>query len=85
MEKNPTKITCSVNSPISEYVSKQGDMIILPGAEGELGILPNHMSLVAELKSGQITIYDAGQIIEHIDIKGGIAYVKETGVEVFLS
>ena len=77
------KISCTINTPISEYISKEGDMIVLPAQEGEIGVLPLHMQLIAELKEGEIKIYSESQVIETIHTKGGVAYIKENGVEIF--
>jgi F-type H+-transporting ATPase subunit epsilon len=51
------------------------DMIILPGIEGELGILPRHVPLLTALKPGVITIRKAG-VEELFAVGGGFVEVR---------
>jgi F-type H+-transporting ATPase subunit epsilon len=78
-------IKCIINTPLSQFVSKEGDMIVLPSQQGELGILFNHMPLISELTSGKVKIYNGSEVIEEINIEGGIAYIKADVVEIFTS
>lgn len=56
-------------------------MVVMPGSEGEFGVLPGHMSLIATLDSGEISIYDKSmKIIKSIAINAGIADVNATSV-----
>jgi F-type H+-transporting ATPase subunit epsilon len=80
-----SNIKCIINTPSSQFVSKEGDMIVLPSQEGEIGILFNHMPLISELISGKIKIYNGTEIIEQINIDGGIAYIKPDLIEIFSS
>lgn len=43
-----------VVSPAGSVLATEVQSVILPGSEGELGILPKHASLIATLKSGVI-------------------------------
>jgi F-type H+-transporting ATPase subunit epsilon len=51
------------------------DIVVLPGAEGEMGILPNHSPLLTTLKFGIITVRSQGNE-EHFTVAGGIAEVQ---------
>ncbi len=83
-ESQKQKIKCIINTTMSQYVSKEGSMIVLPGFEGQLGVLFKHIQMVAELTEGSITIYDESKIIETIELKtSAIAHVKEGCVEIF--
>lgn len=60
------------------------DMVLLPGSEGEMGILPNHMDMIAELKEGDIQIHKNSKI-ERISIKHGIVSIYNgTNIDVML-
>lgn len=37
------------------------DMVVVPGVEGELGILPNHTPLFTQIKPGEIKVKKGGQ------------------------
>jgi F0F1-type ATP synthase epsilon subunit len=79
------QIKCVINTPISEASSKDGDMIVLPGADGELGVLYNHISMIAELTHGKVCVYNNNKLEQEIEIDGGIAYIKKDIIEIFCS
>lgn len=61
-----------------EKIIFQGEvaMATLPGEEGEFGVLPNHQPLIAQLKGGEIFIYDktdGSKPVKTYSIDGGFA------------
>lgn len=54
----------------------------LPGSEGELGILPNHASLVTLLDTGLIEVTDMSGNVERVAINWGYLKVSEEKVTV---
>ena len=54
--------------------SEDVDMVIAPGSEGELGILPNHTPLLTTLKEGVLRVKRGGEE-EAFAIGGGIMEV----------
>ncbi|KAF0106642.1 MAG: F-type H+-transporting ATPase subunit epsilon [Anaerolineaceae bacterium] len=51
------------------------DMVLLPGAEGEMGILPNHAPLLTTLKFGIVRVRAQGQ--ESVfAVAGGVAEIQ---------
>lgn len=55
------------------------DIVVLPGVEGEMGILPNHSPLLTLLQMGVITVRIKGE--EHyFTVSGGVAEVRPDGV-----
>lgn len=79
------KIKCIINTVSSEFTSKEGDMIVLPSEQGEIGILPHHIPMISELIEGKIRIYLKDEVIEEIDVKSGVAYIKADQIEIFVS
>lgn len=63
-------------SPTGIEYEGEADMVLLPGDEGEFGVLPNHMKMVATLTEGQIKVH-AGNKVENIDIKGGVLSIAD--------
>jgi F-type H+-transporting ATPase subunit epsilon len=61
---------------LEEYV----DQVTIPTTEGELTILPNHISMIAGLSSGDVVAFISG---EHIPmaVSGGFVEVKQVGGE----
>lgn len=58
-----------------EY-DKEVDMVLLPGEDGEFGILANHMNMVANLKQGGVKIHSGGKL-DTIDINGGVVSIGD--------
>jgi F-type H+-transporting ATPase subunit epsilon len=58
------------------------NMVLAPGAEGQLGILPEHAFLLTALAEGELVIRKAGQEDEYIAIGGGFMEVGPTYVTV---
>lgn len=51
------------------------DMVIAPGVEGQLGILPHHAPLMTALTYGELILHRAGQEDEFVAIGGGFMEV----------
>ena len=64
-------------SPEEKLVSEPVKMAIIPGEEGEFGVLAGHSSLVASLRPGVVELYGEGQeaASQRIFIAGGFADV----------
>ena len=69
----PGKITFELVSPERLLLSKQVDMVVVPGSEGFFGVLIGHTPLISTLKPGVINVYDNGQITDRIFVGGGFA------------
>ena len=57
-------------------ISGEVDYVLLPGSDGELGVLPNHVPLVTALKPGEL-IYTRSGKSEHLAV--GTGFVEITG------
>jgi F-type H+-transporting ATPase subunit epsilon len=68
-------------SPVSVLFSGDVDQVDLPGAEGDMGILPGHAPLVTILRPGILTIFREGRR-ELIVVIGGFAEVGPAGLTV---
>ena len=58
------------------------EMVIAPGADGVLGILPDHAPLMSKLKPGAMEVRIAGQAPRFIAIGGGLIEVQPDHVVV---
>lgn len=56
--------------------SEPVEMVVIPGTEGDLGILPGHSLLIATMRPGTINIYKNGLVVEKIFISGGFAEIS---------
>jgi len=68
-------------SPESVLFSGDVDQVDLPGAEGDLGILPGHAPVVTALRPGIVTIIRDGKR-EPVVVIGGFAEVSPAGLTV---
>jgi F-type H+-transporting ATPase subunit epsilon len=48
---------------------------VLPGTDGEMGILPHHAPVLTTLKYGIITVRNGGQE-QHFTVAGGVAEIQ---------
>ena len=62
-------------SPEEKLVSEPVSMAVVPGEEGQFGVLPGHSSLVASLKAGVVELSLENGDSRNIFIAGGFADV----------
>jgi len=74
MAELPTKINLTVVTRERKIVDAQVDEVILPGFNGELGVLPGHTPLLALLKVGELR-YRSGTTVSRLVIAWGFAEV----------
>lgn len=70
------KIGFELVAPERLLLSKQVEMVGLPGTEGRFGVLPGHSAVIATLRSGVVEVYEGGKISEKLFIGGGFAEVS---------
>ena len=63
-------------SPERLVKSQPVEMVVVPGAEGDLGVLPGHSPLIAEVRPGVIDIREHGEVSEQIFVSGGFCEVS---------
>ena len=68
-------IRCEIVSQDRTVFQGDVDIVVLPGAAGEMGILPHHAPVLAILKYGVIKIRQAGKEQLFV-VAGGIAEVQ---------
>jgi F-type H+-transporting ATPase subunit epsilon len=69
-------------SPERLVLSEDVDMVVVPGSEGDFGVLKGHSPLVSTLRFGTIDVHDAGAVKDRIFVAGGFAEVTADGVTV---
>jgi F-type H+-transporting ATPase subunit epsilon len=70
-------LTLEIISPEKLLVSKQVDMVVIPGTEGDLGILEGHSKLITSLRGGLVDLYESQKITDRFFVTGGFAEVTE--------
>jgi len=62
-------------TPEELLVSQEVEMVVIPGGEGNFGVLPGHAPFISTIRPGTIDIYEGREIAERIFVVGGIAEV----------
>jgi F-type H+-transporting ATPase subunit epsilon len=75
------KLQLDIVTPESKAFSEEVDMVVLPGAEGELGILPLHVPLMTRLLPGEIRITQGPKQIELV-VGNGFVEVTHNKVSI---
>ncbi|MFP6716011.1 MAG: ATP synthase F1 subunit epsilon [Alphaproteobacteria bacterium] len=69
------KVAFELVSPERLLVSQGVDMVVVPGEDGDFGVLPGHALFLSGVRPGVIEIYDGDKISDRIFVAGGFAEV----------
>lgn len=75
------KLHFNLVSPERQLMSQAVDEVDIPGAEGWIGVLPNHAPLMTTLAPGMVRIKDGGNE-KRIFVRGGFAEISPAGLTV---
>ena len=62
-------------TPERLVVSRGVDMVVVPGAEGDFGVLPRHTPMISTVRPGVVRVYEGGKVSEEMFVAGGFAEV----------
>ena len=62
-------------APEKLLLAEDVEMVVVPGGEGNFGVLPGHSLLISTVRPGIIDVYEAGKVTERIFVSGGFAEV----------
>jgi F-type H+-transporting ATPase subunit epsilon len=63
--------------------SEDVHMVVVPGSEGDFGVLAGHAPVMSTIRNGELAIYRTqGGEAERIAVEGGFAEVNERGLTV---
>ncbi len=68
-------VALEIVSPERLLLSQPVDMVVLPAAEGDLGVLPLHSPMVVMLRGGTVRIYEGSQVTSTLYVAGGFAEI----------
>jgi len=70
-------------TPERQVMSEDVYMVVVPGTEGESGIMEGHAPYMTTLKNGELAVYrSAGAQPERIAVTGGFAEMGDKGLTV---
>lgn len=62
-------------SPEKLLLSDDVEMVVVPGAEGDFGVLPGHAPMISTVRPGVIHVFEGGSVKSRIFVAGGFAEV----------
>lgn len=63
--------------------SEEVHMVVVPGTEGDFGVLAGHAPFMSVIRSGELQIYSGPNAVSaRIQVDGGFAEVNEKGLTV---
>jgi len=74
-------IRCEIVSQDRVVFQGDADIVLLPGSDGNMGILPNHSPVLTVLRFGIVTVRTKNSE-EHFTVAGGIAEIQPDQVTV---
>ena len=75
------KVSFRLVMPERELLATEADMVVVPGSEGDFGVLPGHAPFMTTLREGVVTVYD-GAARRQFSVKGGFADVNAQGLSI---
>lgn len=76
------KLALELVSPERLLVSAEADMVVVPGGEGDFGVLAGHAPVISSVRPGVVEMHDEGGETERIFVTGGFAEVTAQGLTV---
>ena len=78
---NTEKVLLEIVTPEKVVVAEDVDEVVLPGIEGEFGVLPGQIPFLTALKVGEL-VYKTKESTEHLAVSWGYVEVTANGVKV---
>ena len=75
------KLHFDLVAPEARVFQGDVDMVVVPGSEGDFGVLAGHAPFMSTIRSGAIAIHEGGQITRTF-IHGGFAEVTPAGLTI---
>jgi F-type H+-transporting ATPase subunit epsilon len=71
----PDRVEFELVTPERLLFSEMVEMVVVPGTEGNFGVLPGHAPLISTIRPGMIEIYEGQTITRRIFVVSGVAEV----------
>ncbi|MBT3765159.1 MAG: ATP synthase F1 subunit epsilon [Rhodospirillaceae bacterium] len=69
------KVQFEVVTPTQLLRNEEADMVVVPGADGDFGVLPNHAPVLSSVRPGTVDIHEDGKVRDRLFVRGGFAEV----------
>ena len=71
------KVYFELVSPEKLLMSTRASMVVIPGTEGDFGILAGHTDIISNIRVGIVDVYADEVIDKRVFVSGGVAEVSE--------
>lgn len=75
------KLHFDLVSPERRVFAGEVDMVVVPGSEGDFGVLANHAPFMSTIRTGAISVH-SGNDVTRTFIRGGFAEVTAAGLTI---
>ncbi|GAB0116964.1 ATP synthase F1 subunit epsilon [Acidisoma sp. 7E03] len=75
-------VSLEIVSPEKLLVSQSVDMVVIPGSEGDIGVLQEHSPMITLLRGGEVILYEGDRVTARYFVTGGFAEITEERVTV---
>ena len=75
-------LTLELVTPEKVAWSAPADFVVLPAADGEMGVLPGHMPFLVQLGEGEVRVTE-NDVVKRFAVSGGFAEIKDNVVSLF--
>ena len=69
------KVSFRLVMPERELIASEADMVVVPGSEGDFGVLPGHAPLISTVRPGVLEVYQGSKVQQRFLVAGGFAEV----------
>ena len=75
-------LTLELVTPEKVALQGQADFVVLPAADGEMGVLPGHMPFLVQLGAGEVRVTE-NKAVKRFAVSGGFAEIKDNVISLF--
>jgi F-type H+-transporting ATPase subunit epsilon len=68
-------VNLEIVSPEKLLLSRDVDMVVIPAAEGDMGVLEGHAPMMVTLRGGVVSLYEGERVTDTLFVAGGFAEI----------
>jgi F-type H+-transporting ATPase subunit epsilon len=68
-------VNLEIVSPEKLLLSRDVDMVVIPAAEGDMGVLEGHAPMMVTLRGGVVSLYEGDRVTDTLFVAGGFAEI----------
>ncbi len=71
------KVPFELVTPERVVFAEEADMVVVPGGDGDFGVLPGHAPLLSTVRPGTVAVYEGDRVTMRFFVSGGFAEVAD--------